>query len=315
MKGTITRIQRFSTTNGPGLRTTVFLKGCPLRCRWCHNPETQKRKRELLFYEAQCVKCGICVRTCPNGAHRLEVRRADADTDPAGETERIHFLDREKCVLCGACADHCPVEALEMTGMEIEADDVALRLLRDRAFYKNSGGGVTLSGGEPLFQLDFTREILKRCKEEGLHTCLDTSGYGIPEEEIRCLVRDGIVDLFLYDLKETNEERHLAATGVPLAPVLRNLEEAGAAGGRIRLRCPIIPGVNDREEHLGKIGEIAESIPGIMAIDLIPYHRLGLVKAKALGGKQKEYERLTDGQKETLLAALVKKTGMPCGWI
>ena len=339
MKGLITRIQRFSTTNGPGLRSTVFMKGCPLRCLWCHNPETQKMKRELLFYEAQCVKCGTCVRICPQGVHQLVNRTSEITETENGKTEAEaadsagkdvkHVLERRDCTMCGACVDHCPVEALEIAGIETDAEEVVQRLLRDRAFYKNSGGGITLSGGEPLFQLDFTVEILRRCKEEGLHTCLDTSGYIVnsfhhtEEDGVFCdsheimtwLVRNRLVDLFLFDLKETDEERHQAATGVSLSPILGNLSAIGDAGGCIRLRCPVIPGINDRASHMEKIAEIAGNVSGIMAVDLIPYHRLGLVKAEALEEEQQEFTSLTEEKKQELLGILSDKTELKCNWI
>ena len=301
MKGLITRIQRFSTTNGPGLRTTVFMKGCPLRCLWCHNPETQKMKRELLYYEETCIKCGSCSEACPHGVHCF--------------IDGKHMLLRENCVLCGACADVCPVRALELSGEEIEAEELVARLLRDRAFYEHSGGGITLSGGEPLFQPAFTEEVLRRCKAEGIHTCVDTSGVGVSCDTVARFTREGLADLWLYDLKETDEERHRAATGVPLTPILRNLETIGEAHGKLRLRCPVIPGVNDREEHMEKIGEIAEKVPGVLAIDLVPYHRLGLVKAEALGEQQESFEALPEKRKKALLGRLQEKTGIPSSWI
>ena len=301
MKGLITRIQRFSTTNGPGLRTTVFMKGCPLRCLWCHNPETQKMKRELLYYEETCIKCGSCADACPEGVHLFQ--------------DGKHVLLRENCVVCGACADVCPVRALELSGEEIEAEELVARLLRDRAFYEHSGGGITLSGGEPLFQPAFTEEVLRRCKAEGIHTCVDTSGAGVSCDTVARFTREGLADLWLYDLKETDEERHRAATGVPLTPILRNLETIGEAHGKLRLRCPVIPGVNDREEHMEKIGEIAEKVPGVLAIDLVPYHRLGLVKAEALGEQQKTFEALPETRKKALLGRLQEKTDIPSSWI
>ena len=281
-------------------------------------------KQELLFYEAQCVKCGACVKVCPQGVHKLTDETADASA-----TGMKHLLERSQCTLCGACAAHCPVEALEIAGVEIEAEEVVQRLLRDRAFYENSGGGITLSGGEPLFQLAFTEEILRRCKEEGLHTCLDTSGYMIrtshiangnkvffdSREVMKRLVQDHYVDLFLFDLKETDDARHRAVTGVPLTPILENLKAIADAGGCIRLRCPIIPGVNDWASHVKKIGEIAGEISGITAIDLIPYHRLGLVKAEALGEEQQEFQALTEEKKQELLGILKANTVLNCNWM
>ena len=262
-------------------------------------------KRELLFYGEQCTGCGICVKNCPNGVH--EIRNTDSGF--------LHTLNRENCILCGACAARCPAEALEMAGEELEAEETVQRLLRDRAFYRNSGGGITLSGGEPLLQFAFTKEVLLRCREEGLHTCLDTSGFGISPDQMKQLVLDGLVDLFLYDLKETEEERHRTVTGVPLAPILMNLKAVGDAGGNIRLRCPIVPGVNDREEHVKRIGEIAEEVRGILAIDLIPYHHLGLVKAEALGEKQQKFELLTEERKQELLHVLKQTCEAECGWM
>ena len=284
------------------------MKGCPLRCLWCHNPETQKKRQELLFYADQCVCCGRCVKACQNGAHLLQTQERDFG-------KPVHIYVREKCTLCGACAAVCPAEALEMTGEDVEASKVVKRLLRDRAFYENSGGGVTLSGGEPLFQLAFTEEILRGCKAEGLHTCLDTSGVGASPEEISRLTKEHLVDLYLYDLKETDDARHRDATGVPFQTVLDNLEAVSCAGGRIRLRCPIIPGVNDRDAHLSRVGAIAETLPGVEAVDLIPYHRLGLVKAMALSESQQEFAALEEEQKKAFSDLVKHETKKPVQWL
>ena len=295
MKGTVARIQRFSTTNGPGLRSTVFLKGCPLRCLWCHNPEMQKKEPELMYYETVCLHCGTCASVCPVSAHRVG--------------PDLHQVDRALCTKCGKCADICPSRALEICGYEAEAAEVVKKLLRDRIFYEKGGGGITISGGEPLFQAAFSQEILMRCKEAGLHTAVDTSGIG---NDISMLLP--WTDLFLWDVKETDEVRHLKAVGAPLSAMLENLKKAAAAGTAIRLRCPVIPGINNRAEHFERIANLAHEVKA-EAVDLVAYHRLGIPKAEAVGETQAAFDAVTEEEKTLFAGILKKELTQPVQWI
>lgn len=296
MMGRIARIQRFSTTNGPGLRSTVFMKGCPLRCLWCHNPEMQSFGTELMVYAKTCTVCGGCANVCSQNVHSF--------------ADGIHFLSRKDCILCGKCAERCPNGAIEIVGEEISAAEVVKRLLRDRIFFSSGKGGITLSGGEPLAQFDFTQEILRQCKSEGLHTCLDTSGWGGRAQEIV-----EFTDLFLWDIKETDPVNHRRVTGTELEPILQSLCAVDARGAEIILRCPIIPGVNDRESYVREIGAIASELHGVKRIDLVPYHRFGVPKAEAIGMNQKEFDRLDAEMKDTFLQTIREKTTIPVQWI
>lgn len=296
MMGRIARIQRFSTTNGPGLRSTVFLKGCPLRCQWCHNPEMQSTSSELMVYTKVCTACGGCQKACDQDVHSIIFG--------------IHAVDRSRCVRCGKCMERCPNRAIELIGMEVDANEVVERLLRDKIFYDAGKGGVTLSGGEPLMQYDFTREILTLCKAQGLHTCVDTSGWGGRAQELA-----GLVDLFLWDIKETDAQRHLMATGAHLPPILESLGKVDAAGGVVHLRCPIIPGVNARREHVQAIGSIANQWSCIKRIDLVPYHKLGMAKADAISMQQAQFGELTAEGKDELFRVLEARCCVPVQWI
>jgi pyruvate formate lyase activating enzyme len=270
MIGRIFDIQRFSTHDGPGIRTTVFLKGCPLQCLWCHNPEGLSPDRQLSFSPEKCIGCGDCVAACPNRVHRLE---------PSGDGV-VHVLERERCRLCGACAGACVSDALEMVGRDLSVAEVLREVLEDRAFYGPSGGGLTLSGGEPMLQFDFTAALLRAAKEQGLHCCLETSGFA-PRGHFEALL--GLVDLFLYDYKETDPERHIDYTGVPNDLILENLRGLHAWGAKIALRCPIIPGCNDREDHFAGIAVLAREMPKLEGIELVPFHPLGRGKVERLG--------------------------------
>jgi pyruvate formate lyase activating enzyme len=268
MTGRIFDIQRFSTHDGPGIRTTLFLKGCPLRCAWCHNPEGIGPNRHLSFSPEKCVACGDCCGVCPNRVHRLEAATA------------AHTLARERCQLCGVCADTCVAGALEMVGRDISVAEALAEVLADRDFYGPSGGGMTLSGGEPLQQFDFSAALLRAAKEQGIHCCVETSGFA-PWRHFESLL--GLVHLFLYDYKETDPQRHKQYTGVSNELVLENLHKLYARGERIALRCPIIPGCNDQEDHFEGIAALARKMPAIEGIDLLPYHPLGRGKLERLG--------------------------------
>jgi len=266
MQGRIFQIQRFSIQDGPGIRTTVFLKGCPLRCLWCHNPESVHPKAHTFFSPKQCIGCGYCFKHCPQNAHQME--------------NGIHVLDRSLCKECGACVKGCYSGALEMVGREVSVGEVIAEVLKDLPFYETSGGGMTLSGGEPLAQFEFTRELLSAAHKAGLNTCLETSGFA-PFERLSALA--GLVDLFYFDCKETNPTRHIEYTGVELSPILDNLTRLDALGAVIVLRCPIIPGLNDREDHFQHVAALANRLLNIKEVQILPYHPLGRSKLERLG--------------------------------
>ena len=265
MTGKVLNIQRFCTEDGPGIRTTVFLKGCPLRCLWCHNPESQRGCGELLYDREQCVGCLRCVATCPNGCHRAD--------------EGGHVFDPDGCAACGKCVSPL-CHALELAGEEMTASAVLEEVRKDRLFYENSGGGLTLSGGEPLAQAEFSRELLRLAKAEGIHTAVETCGFG-DEEVLRELAT--LTDLWLFDVKETDPARHSEYTGVGNGRILENLRLLDAMNARIVLRCPVIPGLNDRADHFGGIAALANELRSVGEIVVEPYHTLGTAKYGRLG--------------------------------
>lgn len=265
MMGTVFNLQKFSINDGPGIRTTVFLKGCPLRCLWCHNPESKAGHPELFYAPAQCIGCRACETVCPHHCHTFAEE---------------HNYQRETCTACGLCASACVSRALEVTGQVMTVDDVIQEVLKDKIFYDNSGGGITLSGGEPFFQYDFSLALLRAAKDAGLHTAMETCGFTTEE---RCREIAPYVDLFLFDCKETDPIRHKEYTGVSSERILDNLFLLDALGAKIILRCPIIPGYNDREEHLLAIAALANRLTGVLGIDIEPYHPLGVGKSERLG--------------------------------
>ena len=249
--------------DGPGIRTTVFFKGCPLRCEWCHNPETKSAKSELMFYSARCIECGICA-SCENGVHSY--------TDS-------HIIERELCTSCGKCAKECPTGALDISGRDMTAEEIFSEVMKDAAFYGDTGG-VTLSGGEPLVQADGVRELLRMCKASGIGTAVETSGHFDPA------VLSGIVpfcDIFLWDVKCTNSDDHIRFTGVDNTRITENLHLADALGAKTRLRCILVNGVNTNEEHYSAVTELFHSLKCCEGVELLPYHSYGASKSIALG--------------------------------
>jgi glycyl-radical enzyme activating protein len=264
--GIIFDIQRCSLYDGPGIRTTVFLKGCPLRCKWCHNPESQAFPPEILFYEERCVNCQACIHACPAGVHRMEGGR--------------HVLSREYCTNCGACVKACSYNALECKGYTADIDNILQEVEKDREYYASSGGGLTVSGGEPTAQYEFTYSLLSEAKKRSLHTCLETCGFA-QTEKYNAIIP--YVDLFLFDYKATGPQHHRELTGVPNDLILANLEFLYRQGCSIILRCPMVPGINDSDEHLAAIADISRKYPDLAGIELLPYHNMGVAKAQRIG--------------------------------
>ena len=290
-EGTIFDIQRFSVHDGPGIRTTVFLKGCPLKCLWCHNPESHGISPDLAYYESKCASCGACINACDNGCHKM--------------IDGVHSFDRTSCTACGKCATVCPFSALELFGRRESVESVIAEVLRDNDFYKNSGGGVTVSGGEPLMQPDFLIALLKAAKERGLHTCIETSGFA-SESVIRDVAE--YTDMFLFDLKATDEDKHRELTGVPLEPIKRNLYVLDSLGKSIVLRCPLIPDINTDDEHISNIASIASSLENILEVNVMAYHTLGNSKYSAIGKENKldGKKSMDKSEKEMYIASISK---------
>ncbi|HAK44530.1 MAG TPA: glycyl-radical enzyme activating protein [Spirochaeta sp.] len=268
MKGLIFNIQRFSTKDGPGIRTTVFFKGCNVNCAWCHNPESIDGDLMLRFDSKRCINCGRCAEVCRYSATEMI------------EGRRLYHL--EKCTLCGDCVPACGEGALEMVGKNYTAEELYSIIIKDEDFYRESGGGVTFSGGEPLLQQEFLLDMLKRCKAAGLHTSLDTAlnvEWSSIEEVLPW------VDLVLLDIKGMNSERHLRNTGVSNEKILENAEKLSATGVEIIVRMPIVKGLNDSIEELRAAAAFLKDWQNLSAVELLPYHSLGVDKSS-------EYEAL-----------------------
>ena len=262
--GLIFNIQRFSIHDGPGIRTVVFFKGCPLRCRWCSNPESWNEYPEIVASDLRCTRCGRCQQVCPVNAIVVD--------------QTARRLDRAICNLCLKCADVCPTGALAVTGRWMTIDDVMQEVAADDLFYQNSGGGVTLSGGEPLLQWEFALDLLKDCKERGFHTAIETSGYAdwaVLEQVLQ------YTDLVLYDIKHMDPAKHREGTGKTNELILENARKA-AAKRRLWVRVPLIPGYNDSEENLQATAGFAREI-GAGRVSLLPYHVWGKSKFEKLG--------------------------------
>ncbi len=252
--GWIFDIDRFASHDGPGIRTTIFLKGCPLSCLWCHSPESQTPGPELLYRTDRCTSCWLCLEACPRGA----LSRGEGSVT----------LDRSLCDGCGECCEVCYPGALEIAGKKMSVDEIVDRVSRDAAFFKNSGGGVTLSGGEPLSQPEFSFQLLSGFKDRGIHTAVETTGFCTWEILSRV---SGVTDLFLYDMKFFDDGLHRRYTGVSNKRILENLERLCAARDGVLVRVPCIPGINDSEEQIRDLAD-AVAAAGVSAIALLPYN-------------------------------------------
>lgn len=294
--GLVFDIQRFCTHDGPGIRTTVFLKGCPLRCAWCHNPESQRSEPELLFSPRLCMECDACTAVCPGGSARRVL--ADRIDNPA------------ICRQCLACAPVCPSGAIRISGQRQTPEQVLEIVEKDRVFYEESGGGLTLSGGEPMQQFEFTAALLTAARARGLHTCLETSGAASASHYAAIVPT---VDLFLWDIKDTDPQRHLDLTGLSLAGGLERLRQIDAAGARIVLRCILIDGVNMEREHIQNIAALCECLHRLDGVDLLPYHPLGGSKYEQLG-RRPPNPRLKPPAPAQVQDAVdrLKSHGIPC---
>jgi pyruvate formate lyase activating enzyme len=266
IRGKIFDIQRFSIHDGPGIRTIIFLKGCPLHCPWCCNPEGISYESELAYYPQRCFDCGECIRVCPQKA----IIRSSKD----GVS-----IDREKCNNCGACVPVCSPKALTLMGEEISVDQVMKEVKKDTLFYRVSGGGLTLSGGEPMEQIDFTEALLSVAKQEGINTAVETCGYTSSENFRRVLKN---VDYLLYDIKHTDSKKHKDFTGKDNKLILENIELAAQICPSVTARVPYIPGFNSSEKEILEIADFLSSI-SVAALHILPYHNLGSSKYKSLG--------------------------------
>ena len=291
MKGRLLDIKRLSVHDGPGIRTTLFLKGCPLRCRWCHNPESVSPRPEIGLLKRKCVGCGKCAKACPTGAHVFR--------------DGAHLLNRELCTACGKCVEACLPGALEYYGREVSVEDAVKAVLEDRTFYgvfahrpasrqvlnaglaglpmgKNiakSGGGCTLSGGEPLWQAEFCAELFRLLRKEGIHCAIDTSG-AVEWESFEIVLP--YTDMFLYDVKHTDDRLHREHTGSPNGRILDNLKRLSECGVPIEIRIPVIPGFNADEESMAAMGKLLSALPNIAGVRLLPYH-LARLKYETVG--------------------------------
>ncbi len=292
MMMSITGIKRFAIHDGEGIRTTVFFKGCPLKCIWCHNPENIELKRQIALYRHKCNMCGECLSICK--CHR--------------EKNGIHDIDRNLCEMCGKCEQLCPTEAIEIIGKKVTVEEILDVLIKDKSFYEESGGGVTLSGGECLLQADFCAELLKKVREHGINTAIDTCGYVSTREIDKVLP---YTDVFLYDLKAFDEDIHIKCTGKSNKIILNNLLYLNSRKASVEIRIPYIPGFNDNQ--IEKIGRFIEKLDCVNSVKILPYHNYAKSKYSALDIKNTLPSKLPTGEEIARAEEKLKRLGLKCG--
>ncbi len=294
-KGVVFDIQRFSLNDGPGIRTIVFLKGCPLSCRWCSNPESQETKPTIMYDIRSCIHCGRCIEACKHGALSADY---------------LGFVDHDKCVGCGECVTVCPAGALILKGKEMTVEAVIRELKKDEITYNTSNGGVTFSGGEPLVQWRFCTELLKACKSQGWHTAIETTGYG-SEEAVESVFP--FVDQVLLDCKSTNDEVHKANTGVTGELIRKNAKRITELAYTI-IRVPTIPEVNATEGDFEDICRYVKTLNGVDMIHILPYHTMGMNKYKMMGADYRMSEEIQPLEDDDVLPykEIVEKNGFKC---
>ncbi|MBP1926608.1 pyruvate formate lyase activating enzyme [Sedimentibacter acidaminivorans] len=288
----IFNIQKFSVHDGPGIRTTVFLKGCPLRCLWCHNPESQDINKEILYDNKKCVLCGKCKEVCPTDAITIEDGKLTTDKD--------------KCNYCGECVIYCMYGAREVVGRRYSVDEVMKEVMKDKIFYDQSNGGVTLSGGEPLIQIEFVEELLRKLKEEKVHTAIDTSG-AVSFEILERAAK--YTDLFLYDLKLIDDDKHKEYIGASNKDIIDNLVKLSKIHSNINVRMPIIGNINDNIAHIEKTIELLKEL-NIKKVNLLPYHSIAKHKYEKLGLVYEDEKMIVPSEtKMNYLKEIFKKNG------
>lgn len=261
ISGNVFNIQKYSIHDGYGIRTTVFLKGCPLSCKWCHNPESLSKDIQVVLYEERCTLCGRCVEACPEDALKIE-------------NDRL-LIDRDKCNLCGCCEKVCLDNAIELAGKSSSVEEVMKEIEKDEVFYETSGGGVTFSGGEPFMQTEFLEELAKECKSKGYHVAIDTSGM-TDYKNIKRLIK--YTDLILYDLKLMDNEKHKEYIGASNKIIIENLKKLGKEDVEIFIRLPLIRGINDSDDDIDKVIDLIKNIKNISQVNLLEYHSMGKEK-------------------------------------